>query len=116
MFLADEGVDKPIVMALRNASFDVSYILETHPGAEDSFILESAFYEQRILITQDKDFGELVYRLKQVHYGVLLIRLQGYVPELKAEIITSLITKHKSELTGSFIVIQPRAIRIRKHI
>ena len=74
--LADEGVDRPIVNSLRNAGFDVSYILETNQGAEDDFILSTAYSQKRILITQDKDFGELVYRLEQAHYGVILIDYQ----------------------------------------
>ena len=112
--VADEGIDKPIVDALRNKGFDVIYILETNPGAEDDFILTLAYAQKRILITQDKDFGELVYRLKQAYYGVILIRLQGYAPDLKAEIITSLLLQHANELVGAFTVIQPNAIRIRK--
>ena len=65
--LADEGIDKPIVDALRNAGFNVVYILETNPGVDDDFILSLADAEKRIVITQDKDFGELVFRLKRVH-------------------------------------------------
>lgn len=56
-FLADEGVDKPIVDELRNAGFDVLYILETHRGAQDDVILSMASSRQSILLTQDKDFG-----------------------------------------------------------
>ncbi len=112
--LADEGVDKPIVTALRNVGFDVAYILETNAGAEDNSILELAYSQQRILITQDKDFGELVFRLKKAHYGVILIRLQGYAPDLKAEITAHLFLHHGNELMGAFTVIQPNAIRIRK--
>ena len=77
--IADEGVDKPIVDALRISGFDVQYILETNQGADDEFILHLAKSEQRILVTQDKDFGELVYRLKKAHFGVVLIRLNGYL-------------------------------------
>lgn len=75
--LADEGVDKPIVDALRGSGFDVMYILETNRGAEDNLILNIAEAQQRILITQDKDFGELVYRLKYAHFGIILIRITG---------------------------------------
>lgn len=63
--LADEGIDKPIVDLLRLSGFDVHYILETHPGAEDEKVLQIANDEKRILITQDKDFGELVYGCKK---------------------------------------------------
>jgi predicted nuclease of predicted toxin-antitoxin system len=61
--IADEGLDKPIVDVLRNAGFDVLYVLETNQGANDELILAIANSEHRILLTQDKDFGELVFRL-----------------------------------------------------
>ncbi|MEO5500171.1 MAG: DUF5615 family PIN-like protein [Ginsengibacter sp.] len=112
--LADEGVDKPIVNALRLAGFNVVYIMETNRGAEDSLILNLANDQKRVLLTQDKDFGELVFRLKQAHYGVVLIRLEGYLSTLKAEITVNVILKYKNELISAFTVIQPNAIRIRK--
>ena len=93
--VADEGVDKPIVDALRTAGFDVLYILETNQGADDEFILNLANEQQRILLTQDKDFGELVFRLKNVHYGVVLIRLNGYIPLDKATIIVNVFQLHQ---------------------
>lgn len=105
--IADEGVDKPIVDALRNSGFDVLYILETNRGAKDDMILELANSRQRVLLTQDKDFGELVYRLKQAHFGVVLIRLEGHSPQLKSEIILDVLTKYRGELIKSFTVIQP---------
>jgi predicted nuclease of predicted toxin-antitoxin system len=57
--LADEGVDKPIIDALRRFGIDVKYILETNQAAKDNYILNMANEEKRILVTQDKDFGEL---------------------------------------------------------
>ena len=112
--MADEGVDKPIVDALRKAGFDVVYILESHQGAEDDYILKLANKQERILLTQDKDFGELVFRLKNVHFGVVLIRLNGYKPVEKASIVTKLFLKHQIQLIKAFTVIQPNAIRIRR--
>jgi predicted nuclease of predicted toxin-antitoxin system len=112
--LADEGVDKPIIDALRGAGFDVTYILETNRAADDDVILGLANSLTAILITQDKDFGELVYRLKYVHHGIILIRLDGYTPNVKASIVVDLLLRHKDELSNSFTVIQPNAIRIRK--
>ena len=112
--IADEGVDKPIVDVLRNAGFDLLYILETNQGADDDLILAKANSEQRILLTQDKDFGELVFRLQQAHFGVILIRLENFKAHLKAQIVLNAINAHKDELTLSFTVIQPNAIRIRK--
>lgn len=82
-FLADEGVDKPIVMHLRAAGFDVHYILETYQGAEDEKVLLIAAKEKRILITQDKDFGELVYPLKNCKISFLIFaKLQAVLSSL----------------------------------
>ena len=69
---------------------------------------------QLILLTQDKDFGELVYRLKKAHHGIILIRLAGYHPLDKAEIVVKILSKHKIELLNAFTVIQANAVRIRK--
>ena len=113
-FLAVEGVDKPIVDTLRNAGFNVLYILETNQGADDQLVLSIANEEKSVLLTQDKDFGELVFRLKNVHYGVVLIRLNGYSSTDKANIVLKFLSKYKKELVKSFTVIQPNAIRIRK--
>ncbi|MEJ7679126.1 MAG: DUF5615 family PIN-like protein [Segetibacter sp.] len=112
--LADEGVDKPIVEALRLNGFDVDYIVETFQGANDELILKMSYEQERVLLTQDKDFGELVFRLGQIHYGVILIRLQGVQPDEKAEIVTKLLLQYHDELVCTFTVIQPNAIRIRK--
>jgi predicted nuclease of predicted toxin-antitoxin system len=112
--MADEGVDKPIVNALRKTGFDVVYILKTNQGASDDYILKIANEQKRVLLTQDKDFGELIFRIKFVHFGVVLIRLNGYSPEDKARIITNAFLKYQFELINSFTVIQHNAIRIRK--
>jgi len=64
-FLADECCETGLVTFSRNYGHDVSYILEEKPGIEDDKILLYAFTEGRILLTEDKDFGELVYRLKK---------------------------------------------------
>ena len=73
--------------------------------ADDEFILAMANADERILLTQDKDFGELIFRLKNTHHGVILIRLEGYKPHLKAEIVLNTIIKHSDELIKSFTVI-----------
>lgn len=112
-FIADEGVEKGVVLSLRNR-YDVLYVAEKYAQAEDSQVLHLAETEDRILITQDKDFGELVYRLKSIHTGVLLYRLHGLTTEEKAFLIGTVIDKYPSELYGAFTVIQPNNVRIRK--
>jgi predicted nuclease of predicted toxin-antitoxin system len=82
-FVADEGLDAPIVEALRNNGHEVFYIKEECPGSSDEQVLQISNNLKEILIAQDKDFGELVYRMKQVHAGVILVRLSGLKPQRK---------------------------------
>ncbi len=67
-----------------------------------------------MLLTAAKDFGELVFRLRRVASGVVLVRLSGLSPSSKADIVSRAIAQHTLELLGSFTVITPTAIRIRK--
>lgn len=113
-FLADEGVDSVIVETLRAADVDITYIFEIMPSAIDEDVLKMANEENRILITRDKDFGELVYRLRQIHSGIVLNRLSELSSETKAKIVRQVIEMYQDELYGSFTVIQPGAVRIRK--
>jgi predicted nuclease of predicted toxin-antitoxin system len=99
--LADEGVDKPIIDRLRSSGFDVKYILEVSPAIDDEAILSQADSEKRILLTQDKDFGELVYRMKFIHYGVILIRLHGYHPQVKAGIVAKVLLQYQEQLQNA---------------
>jgi len=113
LFLADEGVDGPIVYLLREKGFDVEYIAEFDAGIDDEEVLKIANDDNRILITRDKDFGELVYRLKKIHSGIILNRLAGLKSKTKAEQVLTVIEKYEDELYGSFTVIQPGIVRIR---
>jgi predicted nuclease of predicted toxin-antitoxin system len=61
-FLADECCDAGIVASLRASGHDVSYVPEQQAGVSDDEVLQTAFLESRILLTEDKDFGELVCR------------------------------------------------------
>ncbi|MBK7870776.1 MAG: DUF5615 family PIN-like protein [Saprospiraceae bacterium] len=61
-FIADEGLDKTLVMLLRASGHDVFYFAEEAQSTDDETILDFANKENRILLTRDKDFGELIYR------------------------------------------------------
>jgi len=113
-FLADEGVDISIVRKLRALGFDIFYVIEEIRSLADDELLQIAYSENRILITRDKDFGELVYRLNKLHTGIILIRLEGYPAYERSEITCSAIVEHQEELQGAFTVIQPNAVRIRR--
>ena len=113
-FIADEGVDAQIVAALRKEKHDVLYVMELNTGASDPEILSSANEENRILITRDKDFGELVFRLRKVHSGIILNRLYQLDSKTKADIVIEVLKKYGEKLYGAYTVIQPGRVRIRK--
>lgn len=87
---------------------------ELESGISDSEVLSLAAQEYRILITGDKDFGELVYRQRQINSGVILLRIGGLTPPEKTDLVVSTIKKHVHEMGGFFSVLSPTALRIRK--
>jgi predicted nuclease of predicted toxin-antitoxin system len=113
-FLVDEGVDRQIVDKLSQDGHSVLYIAEMAPGIADDEVLEIANEQGALLLTSDKDFGELVYRQQRVTSGVILIRLAGLSPIRKAEIVTSAIGQHSEELSSAFSVVTPATVRIRR--
>jgi len=65
-------------------------------------------------VTADKDFGELVFRQHRVHGGVVLIRLFGVPADLKADMLVQALKERSAEIPGSFTVVSPGLVRIRK--
>jgi len=112
-FLADECCDISMVKRLREEEHDVVYIQEKMPGISDSEVLQEAFLEKRILITEDKDFGELVYRLKKPVYGLILLRFHPLEKREKIGRIIELSDQYSSKMKGNLIVIDSEKIRIR---
>ncbi|MBN3905346.1 MAG: DUF5615 family PIN-like protein [Nostoc sp. NMS1] len=113
-FLGDENLDWQIVERLRLDGHEVLYVVEMEPGIPDDEVLNLANNEGAILLTSDKDFGELVFRLRRIAAGVVLIRLFGLSSNDRAEIIVNAINEHTDELLGAFTVISSKSIRIRK--
>lgn len=113
-FIADESVDQQIVGRLRFDGHEVWYVTEMEPGISDDIVLDRANQEMAILLTADKDFGELIFRLKRISKGVILTRLAGLSPGQKAEIVSMAINQHLLELENAFAVIAPDSIRIRR--
>lgn len=112
--LADESVERQIVERLRLDGQEVLYVAEMEPGIEDEVVLERANEKLALLVTGDKDFGELVFRDRRLATGgVILIRLAGLMAQTKAEIVSAAISKHEAELAGHFSVISPGRVRIR---
>jgi predicted nuclease of predicted toxin-antitoxin system len=112
--VADESIDQPIVERLRADGHEVVAILEAGPGLPDDEVLAVAESEDALLLTADKDFGDLVYRQRRINSGVLLIRLAGLTAARKSELASALLESHGVELQGAFTVLSPGSVRIRK--
>jgi len=114
--MADEGVDRQIVERLRQEGHEVLYIAELDPGITDDVVLAQARRGDALLITSDKDFGEIIYRQVQIRSGVLLLRLAGLSQERKAEVVSSCLKIHGEEMLSAFSVLSPGSLRIRSPI
>jgi predicted nuclease of predicted toxin-antitoxin system len=113
--LADENIDRSLIDVLRAAGHQVIAVAEMQPGIPDEQVLHEANTEAAMLLTEDKDFGELAFRQFLIHHGVILIRLSGMGGSSKSSILLDLLDKHADELPGTFTVISPGMVRIRKH-
>ncbi len=111
--IADENIDRDIVERLRTDGHVVISIAESSSGVSDDLVLSIANQNNAILVTEDKDFGELVYRRGSAHAGILLIRLEGLDNPTKAEIVSQAIRDNADDLTGAFSVLTPDRLRLR---
>ena len=112
-FLADECCDTALVQALRKDGHDVFYVLESLRGASDDDIPGRAFAENRLLPTEDKDFGELVYRLHNPAYGIILLRFGVAEHTLKIARLRELLNRFAERLPNAFVVLEADKTRIR---
>jgi predicted nuclease of predicted toxin-antitoxin system len=111
--LADECCDALVVEGLRRDGHDVLYVKEMAPGTDDSTVLRMAASQQRILLTEDKDFGLLVVRLKLPAYGIVLLRISPTDSTAKLARLRSLLQHHAQRLPGSFVVLSQGKARFR---
>jgi predicted nuclease of predicted toxin-antitoxin system len=113
---ADESVDRQIVEQLRQDGHDVPYVAEMSAGVSDEAVLAQANASQAVLLTADKDFGELVYREGRIHAGVVLVRLAGLSSSAKAQIVSDTVRQRGAEMVDGFCVLAPSKVRIRRRL
>jgi predicted nuclease of predicted toxin-antitoxin system len=110
--LADESCDFAVVRALRANGYDVLAVCEYASRSVDSDLIIQAYRERRILLTEDKDFGWLVFVSHLDSAGVILIRFPGNVRETLAQNVLHLVQENGEDLVDAFTVIQPGYIRV----
>jgi predicted nuclease of predicted toxin-antitoxin system len=111
-FLADESCAGPVIRALHEAGHDVVAIAEVAKGATDEQVLERALTEKRVLITEDRDFGELVYARGRSSAGVILVRFHSRARRAKPATVVEAVAKLGSRLQDAFTVVEPGRVRI----
>ena len=112
--LADECVAGEVVARLRADGHSVEQAGDAFAGDSDDLVLARAAASARVLLTADKDFGELIYRLRRAHAGVVLLRLAGVPPGERAELVSAVFRDRAAELPGGFTVIDRDAVRVRR--
>lgn len=93
---------------------DVSSVYKDYRGESDHFVLEKAKAEERILLTNDKDFGEMIFRQKRPHSGVILLRLEHERPANEIAALRRLLEQYSDQLAGHFVVVTESAVRIMR--
>ncbi len=112
-FLVDVGVGKKVEKWLTDNGYDIKCMRDINPKAGDSDILHLAVTEGRMVITIDKDFGELVYNSGKLHSGVLILRLENADGNQKVKVIKKILSEHSVRLRGRFCVFQGERLRIK---
>jgi len=113
-FLADENVGQSVILYLTKKGHDVIVTTaKEFKGREDCFLLDYAFRENRIIITNDKDFGYLVYRQNLPTRGIILFRFVEELPSLKIAALETILSKGTTQILNHFIVASEEKIRSR---
>jgi predicted nuclease of predicted toxin-antitoxin system len=114
-FLADESCDFGVVKALRIEAYEVVALTEFTSRTVDSEVIAQAHGEKRILLTEDKDFGQLVFASQVDSAGVILIRYPSNARKSLQKAIVKLVREKGNEIRNAFVVMQPGHIRVSRN-
>ncbi len=112
-YIVDECTGHRVAIWLRSEGHDVFSVYESARGWDDNAILQKSVLENRILITNDKDFGDKVYRDQMPHKGIILLRLEDDRVINRIAILKKVIRFYEERLINHFIVVTEKRIRIR---
>ena len=113
-FLVDESVGTQLSKYLMQLGHDSISVAERFFGTTDEFILSKAKKEERVIITNDKDFGELIFYRKLNSHGVILLRLLDNSAENKIITMDMLLSRFSRKIKGKFVVVSEDRVRMRK--
>lgn len=111
-FVVDAGVGTSVERLLRELGHFVEAVRDLDPHLPDVEVLARARYHQAIVVTMDKDFGDLIFKERLPHHGVLLLRLEEATGPERANVVRLILEQHGAELPERFAVFQHDRLRI----
>lgn len=113
-FLVDECTGPAVARWLRDRGFEVFSVYDEARGLSDEAVLEKAFNEIWILVTNDKDFGNKVFRERRPHRGVIFMRLDDERVAKKIETLRRLLEEYRDRLADRFVVVTEDRVRFAR--
>ena len=113
-FLVDECTGPAVAEWLREQGYEVFSVYDEARGLDDDAIIQKAFAENWILITNDKGFGEKIYREGRPHRGVILLRLEDERSVVKIRVLQRLLRRYRDRLTDQFVVVSETGVRFAR--
>jgi predicted nuclease of predicted toxin-antitoxin system len=113
-FIVDECTGPHVARWLRETGHEVYSVYEESRGIDDKLILQKAYDEKWVIITNDKDFGDMIFREKRKHKGVILLRLENELSANKIEVLKHILENYSDKIEDGFMVTTEKRIRIVK--
>ena len=113
-FLVDECTGPSVAIWLKSSGHDVFSVFDDHRGMTDEEVIRKCLRENRILITNDKDFGEKAFREGILHRGIILLRLEDESTQSKIRVISQLLSSHPDKIEDSFVVVTEKQARFAR--
>ncbi len=111
-FLVDECTGSKVANWLRDSNYEVFSVFDEARGISDKDILVKAFTESWVLITNDKDFGEMVFRERHAHHGIIFLRLDDERASNKIRVLQQLLKNYSKKLAENFVTATETKVRI----
>ena len=113
-FVVDECTGPRVAQWLRDQGYEVFSVYEEARGSDDDYIIRKACEENWILITNDKDVGEKVFRGRHPHHGIVFLRLADNRANNKIEVLSKLLDNYSARIVDQFVVATESRVRFAK--
>ncbi len=111
-FLVDECTGSKVAQWLRVENYEVFSVFDEARGMTDDEVLTKASDENWILITNDKDFGEMIFRERRTHHGIIFLRLDDERAANKIQVLEKLLENYAEKLPEQFVTVTETKVRI----